>query len=294
MALIPPDFLNCVVALGVRNPKDQDEVKWVASGFLVGRPEGRVGPGGVNHTVYLVTSAHVVAKETDFVVGLNRRKGTGEIQGPMPFRHDDGTPVWVRHPNDAVDVAVAPMNVNYFKRAGAVLRFFFPDGHIWSREQMHQQGVSEGDLVYILGFPMGLVTSGRHYPITRFGSIARVRDFLAGETTSYLVDALVFPGNSGGPVISKPETTAITGTTGISHACVIGVVSDYVSYQDKAISTQTGRTRITFEENSGLAHIVGMDFVLETIEFARKGLLPLSEPQVQIEPASTGSTSPQN
>jgi hypothetical protein len=75
-----------------------------------------------------------------------------------------------------------------------------------------------------------------------------------------LIDALVFPGNSGGPVITRPELTSIEGTKRQNNAYLLGVVRAYVPYQDVAISQQTGRPRIAFEENSGLAEVIPMDF----------------------------------
>lgn len=63
----------------------------------------------------------------------------------------------------------------------------------------------------------------------------------------------------------KPEITAIQGTAANGKAYLIGVVSDYKPYIDTAVSQQTHRARITFEENSGLADVIPMDRVDETI-----------------------------
>ena len=47
---------------------------------------------------------------------------------------------------------------------------------------------------------------------------------------------------------------------------MIGVVAAYLPYHDIAISQQTRRPRIVFEENSGLASIVPIDRVIDTID----------------------------
>jgi len=70
---------------------------------------------------------------------------------------------------------------------------------------MVELGISEGDSVYVLGYPMDLQNPDWHHMIIRSGIIARMRDMLDGVNSNFLLDAPVFPGNSGGPVILKPD-----------------------------------------------------------------------------------------
>ncbi len=71
------------------------------------------------------------------------------------------------------------------------------------------------------------------------------------------MDSLVFPGNSGSPVVLKPVAVHLMDnrfTIGqVNPALLLGVVFEYVTYSEVAVSTQTGRPRVSFEENSGLA-----------------------------------------
>jgi S1-C subfamily serine protease len=82
----------------------------------------------------------------------------------------------------------------------------------------------------------------------------------------FLIDAFVFPGNSGGPVVSVPNLNAIQGTKIQDHSHLIGVVRGYLPYNDVAISQQTGQVRMISQENSGLAEVLPMDYVDETIK----------------------------
>jgi hypothetical protein len=118
----------------------------------------------------------------------------------------------------------------------------------------------------VLGFPMGNVGVERNYVVVRQGAIARIRDSIAGTVKQFLIDATVFPGNSGGPVVTRPEITSIKGTKPLHEANLIGVVASYLPYQDIAISTQTRRPRIIFEENSGLTSVVPIDRVVEAVD----------------------------
>jgi len=117
---------------------------------------------------------------------------------------------------------------------------------------------------------MGLVSRERQYVICRSGVVARIRDFLDDQADDFLVDVTVFPGNSGGPVILCPSLTAITGTKNVTKADLIGIVKNYVPYIDVAISQQTKRARITFEENSGLASVESLDAISQTVALATK------------------------
>jgi len=119
---------------------------------------------------------------------------------------------------------------------------------------------------------MGMVNPERQYVICRVGIVARIRDLMDGKATDYLVDATVFPGNSGGPVILRPELVSLAGTKATNKASLIGIVKSYVPYHDVAASQQTRRARIVFEENSGLAAVEPVDHIRTTIELAMKRL----------------------
>ncbi len=88
---------------------------------------------------------------------------------------------------------------------------------------------------------------------------------LEGCSTDYIVDAPVFPGNSGGPVIIKPELVSISGTKSQKESRLIGLVKSYINYKDIAVSPQTGRPRVVFEENTGLTKVEPVDHIIETI-----------------------------
>jgi hypothetical protein len=132
--------------------------------------------------------------------------------------------------------------------------------------------------VFVLGYPMGLVNQKRQYAISRLGSIARIRDFFSNQSPTILLDAPVFPGNSGGPVVLKPELASFDGKP-YRKPLLIGIVSSYVPYEDVAVSLQTGLPRISFQENSGLTLMVPIDEAHEVIKTLLKPDSPFSTPQ---------------
>ena len=101
-----------------------------------------------------------------------------------------------------------------------------------------------------------------------------------------MIDAFVFPGNSGGPVVLKPMRFSITGTKPHLSASLIGLVTQSRNYIDTALSAQTGRPRISFEENAGLADVLPIDYVNAAISTFRKlqGWPELQKRPVEAEP----------
>jgi Trypsin-like peptidase domain len=226
-----------------------------------------------SYQVYLVTNRHVIQEHAlvtnePLSVRFNLKAEARVQEYDVPLTDSQGNPIWHFNPNPAVDVAVVPINGKLLQDQGARFDYFRSDDGWLSRSKAKELGLSEGDGIFVLGFPMGLVGEPQDYVIVRQGAIARVRDALDNpEISSFLVDCFIFPGNSGGPVILKPEAVTITGQKpAIGKAYLLGIVKEYKSYVDVAVSTQTKRPRITFEENSGLAEVILADYIDETIQ----------------------------
>jgi len=262
MALIPPFFSDCVLAIGF----DDKEGKraWAASGFLYGdflRQDGDTQW----HQVYLITNRHVFLERQKAYLRCNPQADEPAREYELSLVDRDGKPLWLTHADPDVDIAVIPVNMPKLREEGMQVSYFHSDQHVANVEKLNELGITEGDFTYVLGFPMGLVGGNRNFVIARSGSIARIRDTLAKTNKEFLIDTFIFPGNSGGPVVSKPEAMAITGTKSQNAAFLIGVVKGYVPYRDIAISPQTGQPRVVFEENSGLATAHPVDYIQDII-----------------------------
>jgi len=264
MALIPRFFLDCVVTIGV--PLEKKQIRWIASGFLYGDFFKKDEKGENLYHVYLVTNRHVFGELKKVLLRFNP-KGK-EAAKPYLLELVDTSSkkkLWAPHPNPSIDIAVTTINVKLLHDEEIQFAWFFNDKHVATLDKMAELGITEGDFVYTLGFPMELVGPERNYVIVRSGNIARIQDAIDRRSNEFLIDAFTFPGNSGGPVVTKPETTAISKTKAVSSAYLVGVVQSYVPYQDVAISEQTKRPRVIFEENSGLTAVIPIDFVVEAI-----------------------------
>ena len=117
---------------------------------------------------------------------------------------------------------------------------------------------------------------------------------MAQNTPIVLIDAQTFPGNSGGPIISRPEPLSIMGTPSNNSSNLIGILSAYLPYKDVLISQQTGEVQMVQTENSGLTVVHPVDRIKEVVEmeWQRNEQIRLSQQPQQFPPLikSEGAT----
>ena len=254
MAQLPPGYLNSVISLGTRD--SAGDFVPLGTGFLYGHK----AKDGLAR-LFLVTNRHVVQKAEITAVRLNLGGGFSVLNLADVVVSTE----WQCHESE--DVATIPGNAKgplMIERRPQELDIFLEEGSAITADEC--KNISEGNGVFVLGFPMGLVGDSRNYTTVRGGTIARIQDWQNNEVSTFLIDAAVFPGNSGGPVVIQAEVASVGKTPRIKRALLIGMISKYITYSDTAISQQTGDARITFVENSGLAVVVPIQVIQEFIE----------------------------
>ena len=248
--------------------------KAAGTGFLYGHPAGIDPADGQQwFRVFLVTNHHVIKSADSIVARFNLSANPASRLIPLSVPHGNSLTRWTVHP-DGADVAVIPISASALEKEGIEFAVFQRDSNILFRQQVREYGIGEGNGVFALGFPLGLAGDERNYVIVRQGIVARIQDWLAGDEDTFLIDSSVFPGNSGGPVLTKPEVVQISNTQSFIRCCLIGMVSSYLPYKDVAISLQTNNPRVIFEENSGIGVVIPSDKIGETINAALENALP--------------------
>lgn len=265
MALIPPFFLDAVVAVGFEG--NDGKPVYQATGFIYAHFLRQVAEEKT-YNLFLATNRHVFHGKTKGFLRFNPESGETARQYEIALVDASGKPLWLAHQDPAIDVALLGVNGNLLRDHGIRFAFFASDGHVLTRSRALETGVTEGDGVFVLGFPFGLVGGGRNFVVVRHGIIARIRDCLESGQKDFLIDCPIFPGNSGGPVVNRPAAIAIQDTKQLTSANLVGIVAGYLPFRDVAISQQTGNPRIIFEENSGLASVVPVDYIQEVISNA--------------------------
>jgi hypothetical protein len=230
---------------------------------------GDPDPAKRRYEIYLVTAGHVVADHVaqgaaDISVRVNSTDPTKAEGFALTAHPAPGQAGWFASPNTK-DIAAIQVNFQLLIDKGFQGAFFASDISVAKRSRLKELEVSAGDGVFVLGFPMNLAGAQRNYVIVRQGSVARVSNLLDNTSDTFLVDSFVFPGNSGGPVVLRPELVSITGTKSQTNAYLVGVVVSYEPYSDVAVSVQTKQPRVVFQENSGLADVLPIDDVENAI-----------------------------
>lgn len=109
---------------------------------------------------------------------------------------------WVGHPDENVDVAVMPfigvLNAMASNGAAPFYRAFSPENFLTQAQAEELDGIEQ---VLFVGYPNGLFDTASWMPIVRRGQTATpiYNDYRAQP--SFLIDASVFPGSSGSPVV---------------------------------------------------------------------------------------------
>ena len=267
MSLLPRGYLDTTVAIeAVHGDGEAMRYRTVGTGFFIGLDYGdRSAAGAENYRLFLVTNRHVLAGRDDLLIRVNTREGAARrvrlaLKG-------GGSRSWEVHPDERVDVAVVLINARVLLEAGMELGYFRPADMAFV-STMKERDIGPGEELFVLGFPMGMSGLERNYVIARAGMIARFDDEILTASRTFLIDAAVFPGSSGGPVIVKPRSDSLAGGRPIDQAYLVGMVRSYLPYEEIAYSLQTDppTPRMVFTENSGLADVIPMDCVKEAAD----------------------------
>lgn len=284
MALLPPEYLKSMVSIRSIVGIEDDQVKTmsVATGFLAGYKTGEKNDDGDLYRIFLVTNKHVFEDGEgraikEMVLRFNTTNGEGHSVRVNLVK--EGKPIWLSHENLEVDLAVLPLNAQALKD-NDIDYVFLADEHLVEARNFADENVAAGDGVFVLGFPLGIDGDFKNSAIVRSGIISRVDDELLNKNF-FFIDSAAYPGNSGGPVIHKPEVVSV-GVTGTNNKCfVIGVVSSGITYKEEATSTQTGEIRIIFTERTGLTKIVPVERLNEIMKCSVEKNVKTAQSEVQ-------------
>jgi len=272
MSLLPHGYLATTVAIeSAQEGPDGVRYKTIGTGFFVALEYGDASPAGEpNYRLFLATNRHVLVDRDELLIRVNAKQGAAR-RVRLALREGVGGN-WAAHPDEQVDVAAVLVNARALRDAGLDLAYFRP-GDIAFVSSMEALDIGTGQEIFVLGFPMGISGIERNYVIARAGIIARFDDEILARSRSYLIDAAVFPGNSGGPVIVKPRSDTLSDRRPVDRAYVIGLVRSYLPYEEVVYSlqTETPSPRMVFTENSGLAEVIPMDCVKEAADAVSSG-----------------------
>lgn len=267
MAIIPQFYKNAVVSIGVKN--QNSDIAWIGTGFFVTRAidENNVRP-------FLVTNRHVFLGKSTIVIRMKEKDTENLKEFDVSIVNSDGSnekPIYVLHTQEDIDIAVLPLDASFIIENHLEFPAFDIDSNAMTSSELRDNGFDEGALIFMLGYTMGLVNLSSSLPICRLGCIARISKEQIQEQHNILVDIQNFPGNSGSPIINRPEVVSIQGTKNLDRSVLIGIIHSYIPYQETLINSQTGRLVEVRSENSGLAYAHPVEYIKDIIDM----ILPL-------------------
>lgn len=254
MAIIPKIFFDAVVAIGFINRTD---IKWIGTGFLVGRKE----VASDLYTIFLITNYHLVENKHEIIVRFNQKNANSCKDYRIELNGINGVNYSKHSVADLVAIQIAPRSL---ENNDSEFSWFALDKHVIDLNTMNETGVVEGNIVYSLGFPINMIGDSRKTPVCRIGCISRITDLFDNpESSEYLIDLQAIPGNSGAPVINRPENVSIKGTAHNSSANLIGIISGTIDYSEKCENADCPLER---EKNSGFAIVHPVDAIISVVE----------------------------
>jgi hypothetical protein len=183
------------------------------------RLEGRLATGAIRtgtgfmfrlletvdgHAPVIVTNRHVVADviSMKFLMHGATKGGAPDPTASKWIQVMDFERAWAPHPDDSVDLAVIPIGplVDLMMTQGQ-RPFFIPldKSLLLDKAALSDLGVVED--VLLVGYPNGIWDTHNNFPIMRRGSTATHPAKNYDGQRRFLIDAAVFPGSSGSPVL---------------------------------------------------------------------------------------------
>ena len=275
---VDPTLLKAVVRVFVKTSKRS----YVGTGFIVSRAaEGRPD----ERHYYLVTNKHVIGDWNIFDADFREYAETVELtffregapSPPVTVKISDGkgaldASIVLAHRNPIVDVAAIALTQDVLGFAPSTLTSFDVTWLLRS-DRVTPLLAGLGDQVFAIGYPRAITSHATPYPIAKVGYLAtqpgpaltfdvsgenRAKTTVSRKLTGtlILVDGLVLPGNSGGPVVvvadlklrRNPTTNAVEIANPQMRNLVVGIVS------------------LTLVEASGLMLAYGADYILEVVD----------------------------
>lgn len=247
--------------------------------------------------LFLVTNRHVVKDAARADVRFMASKDDSMTEPSLGQVHvvqvPDPASVFTVHPDSDIDVAIAPVTpwVNALKAQGRHV-FFRSISPAIAMNNKSASALDALEEVTFIGYPNGLYDQVNLLPIARRGSTATPPALDYGGKPTFLIDASVFPGSSGSPVMlaQTGSYTARGGGLVVGNRIMwLGIVAAVYQRQVPVLHTSTATSFIHDTLNIGIVYKASaVDEVVDVL----LGTHGLSRYQVQpAEPVSTPDVS---
>jgi len=153
--------------------------------------------------LFLVTNKHVVAKATSGRFFFTLSDGTQPLVGQrFDIQIDNFELRWHGHPRGDIDIAVMPLVpiLQEIEKTGKRV-FYKSISHTLIPTPKQLNDLDAIEEILFIGYPNGIFDTKNLMPIARRGTTATPVQIDYNGAPIFLVDASVFPGSSGSPVL---------------------------------------------------------------------------------------------
>lgn len=241
MNFIPENFKRSIALIGI----DRDDPKWVGTGFLVSKKDNQN-----LQQIYLVTAKHVVANSNNYFACFPSERLNRCVYYDLPH-----SMIYSIQDERNLDIAVLKKDKNLLKDI-IIEDTINLDNEALSISNFQQYGGQVGDTIKILGYPLDVLYPTIFEPVCRTGCVARINAQELQTQKVFLLDVLIFGGNSGSPVFTRINEN------GTKKTVVIGLVVSV--YREQLFDEKNNH--LSFTAPTGITAALPGEFIFETIE----------------------------
>ena len=241
--------------IDIRTPNNKSSI---GTGFFGALHVIRNDPNG--YKLMLISNKHVFLgsegmseSDRELIIHLNQKKDDGmpDLGNVQQFNIDNFEYRYYPHPNPDIDLAC--FDVTYLLAENV----YFKPLDERCLNLIDYSKVAPGSEVIFVGYPEDRYDIVNNLPLIRTGSIASMPDVDFNGRGQIVIDAQVFPGQSGSPVFVKSG----------SQASFLGVVCETMVKNSQLQILPTNIPRIAVEQILGLGVIIKQKHVIELIDY---------------------------
>lgn len=219
----------------------------------------------------LITNKHVLEGATSvaFTMPAEGEDGQPANRGTSNTVNNFSTNLWAGHPDSGVDIAAMflgdVMTAMGNNGAHPFYRGFTPDQ---LATQDFANSLDAIEQVTMIGYPSGLFDRASMLPIARRGQTATPIFNDYNNLPAFLIDASVFPGSSGSPVVLYDRGTYTTrdGTARLgTRMALLGVVAAVHTRQVNGVVQMVSAGVATFDDVIDLGIVFKASAIQETV-----------------------------